>query len=780
MYRTTPCSPTAFRSAKPQPCATWQRVTRTCALLLLLSVACTKATVAENGENKGPPDAQPVKPGGGPRLISVGPRLLSNQTSQPLIITGDQLTAGLTLQLGSPLNLELPLLVLDSRHAWSRLPADLPLGTQSEQAIEVRLAGPGSEASNTQVVRLINDTTFPDLTALALSVDRQHAFVLSGTTDTVFDVSLASHEVTALKVGDGPSALATWKDALVVVHQFSPELWVLKGAAPPIKLPAPANASGVLVVGDLAYVAEQARDTVSALDLSQGGRVKWVSPVAPNPRSLLMTAAGLLVGSTQTGELELLDPATGAVLGPRAIEPGPGTSIIGGGTARYGQYVMNGKAVRALAWSPALKRTFVSSIGPNIGPNPDKMEVSMNGGVGVVDLARGWSRHLGFGGGLTEGLALDDAKGLLYAADIGVGVVRVLDAKKLVASDALAAKALLQEVALPPPASFPLVRPAPDFGVKGRAGMALHSGPKALGLSADGKTLWVLNRFTGTLARLDVSRAAEGKAEWKEQLAVTDLLAQRTRRLGQVLYFADLGRTAMSCDACHPEGHGEGVLFEKTTPLRIYRSTTVRGSRETPPYFTPASTHSMGETAKVVGGRNRFHNPNPLPEEIEALTIYASTIPTLPNPFVGADGAPVETLRLPDGQEGHPRRGLALFEGKAACAECHPAPHYTTDQDPATRGRFIDVGTPHFMPLREQWQDTRFEGFGTPALVGAWDTFPMLTTGLAGLAVEEGRVRVKDRFCLRTAVEAWAPKHGRADLLSADEKNDLLAFVMSL
>ena len=32
--------------------------------------------------------------------------------------------------------------------------------------------------------------------------------------------------------------------------------------------------------------------------------------------------------------------------------------------------------------------------------------------------------------------------------------------------------------------------------------------------------------------------------------------------------FADLGRTAMSCDACHIEGHNEGVLFEKTHPLQ--------------------------------------------------------------------------------------------------------------------------------------------------------------------------------------------------------------------
>ena len=403
----------------------------------------------------------------------------------------------------------------------------------------------------------------------------------------------------------------------------------------------------------------------------------------------------------------------------------------------------------------------------------------MNGGVGVVDPVKGWRRHLGFGAGVTEALALDDARGLLYATDVGLGLVRVLDAKKLAGSDVGAAGALIQEIALRPPAKFPAVRPAEDFNVKGRAGPSIHSGPRALSLSADGKRLYVLERFTATLAVLDVSKA--GKANWLEQVSLADPLTQPARRLGQVLYFADLGRTAMTCDACHLEGHGEGVLFEKTMPLRIYRSTSIRGSRETPPYFTPASTHSMGETAKMVGGRNRFHNPDPTPTEIEALTIYASLIPTLPNPFVGADGAPAATLVLPDGHTGRPREGLRLFEGKAACAGCHPGPHFTTDQDPATRGRYIDVGTPRFMPLREAQQNTRFEGFGTPALVGSWDVFPMLTTGLAGLTVRgDGAVRVDQRFALRAAVERWAPGHGRADLLTDAEKDDLLAYVMSL
>jgi DNA-binding beta-propeller fold protein YncE len=759
-----------------RPCATCAHVTRHEVLLfgvVVLLVGCRRpeTTAAATG-----PDAGSTPR---PRLLSVGPRLLSNQASQPLSIVGEGLRAGMALSLGSPLDRELPLTVLDERHAYARLPSGLSLGEAPEALVDVTVRGLEGKAA----LRMVNDTTFPELTALVRSGDGKLLFALSGTTDTVFRLELATKQVTALPTADGPAALGVWKDPdgvewLVVAHQFEPVLLLIKTGDPAVRraVPGPANAAGLALAGTRAFVAEQARDTVVAVDLATGVEA-WRTPVMPNPRELAVAGDALVVGSLATGVLERLDLSSGAMRA--SLEPGPGTPIVGGGTAPYAAQVMNGKAPRGLAWSAKQKALFVASIGPNVGPNADKHEVSMNGGVGAVDLVKGWRHHLGFGAGVTEALALDDARGLLYATDVGLGLVRVLDARQLAGPTAGVAKALVQEVALRPPAGFPFIRSAADFNVKGRAGPSLHAGPRALVLSPEARRLYVLERFTGTVAVLDVS--AKGRATWLEQIPVTSTLAQPTRRTGQVLYFADLGRTSMSCDACHLEGHGEGVLFEKTHPLRIYRSTTVRGSRETPPYFTPASTASMGETAKVVGARNRFHNPDPSDAEIEALALYASLIPTLPNPFVGDDGAPVEELRLPDGKLGHPRRGLPLFEGTAGCAECHPAPQFTLDQDPATRGRFLDVGTPRFMPLREAQQDTRFEGFGTPALVGSWDVFPMLTTGLAGLGVRpDGAVRVETTFPLRAAVEQWAPRHGRADLLSEAERDDLLAYVLSL
>jgi len=44
-------------------------------------------------------------------------------------------------------------------------------------------------------------------------------------------------------------------------------------------------------------------------------------------------------------------------------------------------------------------------------------------------------------------------------------------------------------------------------------------------------------------------------------------------------------------------------------------------------------------------------------------------------------------------------------------------------------------------------QNPHYEGFAVPSLLGTWDIFPMLTTGLAGLEVhDDGSVGVATRF----------------------------------
>jgi len=724
--------------------------------------------------------------GPAPVLRDVGPRQVSNQTSEPLALVGEHFYPGMTLSVGPPFARTLALDVVDSHHAYARLPADLTLPASTVQvAVPLHLSRALSAPAVTLLV--VNDLGFPDLTSLAATPDGARVWAASVTTDELLGVDPRTGAVNVAPGGDGPSALATFsadgKQWLAVAHAFIPEVWLCDGltGVHVRTLAAPANATGLVVdVGrGLLLLAEHATDSVVALSLADG-KVRWRTPVAPNPKALALAGDVLLVGSQQSGDVEAVSLATGAV-GP-AISPGPETPILGGHTEAFAKYAMGGKAPRGFAYSPSLQRLFVTSVGPNIGPNPDRMEVSMNGGVGVVDVTRGvFERHLGFGWGVPQGLALDEAASVLYVADVGTGLVRGLDARALAKDDASARKAELFAVPVLPPEGFPTARPAADYGIKGRAGVEMHSGPQALALSPDGRTLWVLDRFTGTLAELDVSGARQGKASVRRQVPLLDVRSQRERRLGQILYFTDMGHSGMSCDACHLEGHGEGVLFEKTRPLRIYRSPTVRGTRETPPYFTPASTFTVEQTVTTVGDRNRYFNPRLDNEEIRRLSLFTNTLSLLPNPFVGPGGAPPATLLLPDGRTGNPRAGMSLFEGKAACASCHPAPYFTLDQNVLTRGQYLDVSTPHLFPLRPEMQDGTYVGMQPPALIGAWDVFPMLSTGAAGLRADaNGKLHVSQRFVLRDVLENY--KHAPAPRveLTAAERDDLLAYLLTL
>ncbi|SDD30588.1 hypothetical protein SAMN04488504_101342 [Myxococcus virescens] len=757
--------------------------------VLSVSMVATGVVVHRFRETAAP---APVSAAARPVLSSVGPRLTSNETSQPLSIQGERLVPGLSLSLGPPLSLRLPLTVVDATHAYARLPAGLRLPEDAPQAVvEARLVGAdGAEAEGAARLTVVNDAAFTDLTAMVPAPDGRTLFITSPPTDTLFALEVDTGRVSRLATGDGPSALAAWTDSdgrpwLGVAHRYQPELWLYAldaldalDAAPRV-LPAPLGAEGLTVDGraGVAFVAERVGDQVQALSLADG-RVRWSAPVDPNPRALARWKDLLAVGSLQTGQLELLRQEDGALVS--TVAPGPGVSIVGGNTERFREQVMGGKAPRFLVASERLGHVFMSSLGPNVGPNPQRMEVSANSGVSVVEPSRGgYVRHRGFGAGGTEGLALDDGAGLLYAADVGLGLVRVLDARALVSGDAPARRAVLQEVAVAPPDGTPRIRPPEDFEVRGRAGEELHSGPSALALSPDARTLYVLNRFTRTVAVVDVREAKAGKARVVRQLPVEASRAQAKRRLGQVLYYADLGRTGITCDGCHIEGHTGGIFYEKTQPNRIYRSTTLRGSRDTPPYFTPASHVSLVDTVRFVGARNRFRNPDLSPSEVEALALFNALIVTPPNPHRGEDGAPLETVALPDGRVGRPARGRALFEGKGACATCHPAPLYTLDQDLATRGRYLEVGTPVALPLRLEQQDL-VPGAATPSLVGAWDVWPLLTSATMGYGVKDNRLVVETRFALRALLETSGPQHGHASALTPEERDDLLAFLLTL
>src|SRR5207245_2086051 len=134
-----------------------------------------------------------------PTLSSVGPRLVSNQTSQPLSVTGTRLRAGARLTVGGR---TIPLVVIDDRHAYGRLPPVVVAAAEPQQTFQAAL----EDGQGTAPLTVVNDAAFPDLTSLAVRGDG-HVFAASSTTDELFELDPAGGAVSRRPTYDGPSAL---------------------------------------------------------------------------------------------------------------------------------------------------------------------------------------------------------------------------------------------------------------------------------------------------------------------------------------------------------------------------------------------------------------------------------------------------------------------------------------------------------------------------------------------------------------------------------------------
>ena len=409
------------------------------------------------------------------RLDTVAPRRLTNATSFPVRIAGRRLTRGMRLRLTGPETRELPTVFLDRRHLAARIPAGLKAAPQAAMAIyDARLVdASGKVVPGDQRLIVINDADFVDPYDLAVAPDGGRLFVASPTTDTVFAVDPARGEVESVPVCDGPRSLAPWVDAsgtprIVVACVHTPALWILDARAPlmskPRRVPGPRRAQAVRVRGHLAYVPSDLDDAVHVIDFAADREVRRL-PAGVHPRTLAFAGDGrrLLVGNL--GSDDVTDLTLDGPGAPSTIAPGPGVPILGGHTEPFARYVMGGKAPRDLVASPSLHVVFESSIGPNVGPNPRRMEVSMNGGVGVLDAATGrFLRHVSILHGVPAGMALDDARGLLYVTDVARGRLLALDARALADGGAGARHAILATLAIPAPKWMPLIRPRADFG----------------------------------------------------------------------------------------------------------------------------------------------------------------------------------------------------------------------------------------------------------------------------------------------------------------------------
>jgi YVTN family beta-propeller protein len=580
-----------------------------------------------------------------------------------------------------------------------------------------------------------------------------------------------------------------------------------------------------------AYLSNENTDEVQVLDIAG---VKRDAPeliasidVGVNPRGMATDTADtrLYVANIQSADVSVVDIEPGsatenqviATLAARATD-----DIVGGRADGWEPFVIGGRAPRGIAFSDAHQAVFVTSIGPQTGPRAGVGQVGgaiISPTVTVIDaMTDSVVAHVALIIGDPdrptctdpELMALDDARGRLYITCQGSGAVDVVDTADLVA--AVDAELAIVPLPLPGDAPVPTLNLAPAVGAFGAKvcsaattnpgtpcssaadctgcpptvdGLpvvccvmnnpdSVHNGPRGVALASDADTLYVVNQFTTSVTRLDVSPSDPaligvlGTTSFPGAFG-TDV-AQRDRRLGQIEFFSDVRKTGVSCATCHIDDHQDGVFFEADVQgPRLRRVLSVRSTRDFPPLlqdqlvpdllsFTDIVVHAERGGAlpcipcvEIFGvpfcsGSGGTECTQTSDEENLQNALYAKAITFFPNPNLSSDGSFSSTVPLPGGMTGDALRGADVFDA-LACQSCHPEPLFTIDQlrslDAATLGqpvRMREVGTPVFIPLRAKCQDAvrptgtdGSAGFTVPTLRGIWDTFPLLLSGAAGL-----------------------------------------------
>lgn len=268
-------------------------------------------------------------------------------------------------------------------------------------------------------------------------------------------------------------------------------------------------------------------------------------------------------------------------------------------------------------------------------------------------------------------------------------------------------------------------------------------GPHGLALSPDGQKLFVANYYSGSVAVLDAHGGSLlGNIPLGPQAELTSV------RRGEII-FHDATHAFQrwhSCASCHPnEGRVDGLRWDfpgdgignpkDTLSLLFFDKTEPMNRRATKAKARDCTKGGLESTNGIV----------PTEQQVDDLFAYLTSLRPVPSPHLAADGSLTEAAV----------RGKQLFEGKAACARCHPAPYFTDQQ-------MHNVGT-----LSDHYEETDGR-YDTPSLIEAYRSAPYLHDGRA-LTVEEIFTRHNQQG-----------KHGNADALTEQELKDLVEYLLSL
>ena len=277
-------------------------------------------------------------------------------------------------------------------------------------------------------------------------------------------------------------------------------------------------------------------------------------------------------------------------------------------------------------------------------------------------------------------------------------------------------------------------------GIRQRVAVS-GNGPRALALV--GSTLHVANYFSDTVDRIDLKAPILAAAA----VRLGPAPKPTPQRRGEIT-FNDATicfQGWQSCASCHSndarsDGMNWDLLNDGIGNPKNSRSLLL--SHVTPPAMS-TGVRETAETAVRAGIQHILFTVQP--EDVaKDLDEYLKALRPLPSPH------------LVGGQlSAAARRGEALFRSaETGCASCHSGARYTdlAHHDTGTRGKYDKAG----------------ERYDTPTLIEGWRTAPYLHDGSAATLRDVLTTRNPDNH------------HGQTSQLSAQQIDDLVAFLLSL
>lgn len=586
------------------------------------------------------------------------------------------------------------------------------------------------------------ETKYKSPACIAFSPDSRLAFVTQHTADSlgVIDAK-AGRLIAEIPVGRGPWGVVVSPDGKTVFtanqrdHTISAVDVAGRKTIDSIKCGWDPTGLAISPDGKTLYCANYISDDVSVIDTSarkevariKTGRAPMYLALTPDGGKLLVNNSLSPQPATDknvTAWVSVIDTASRKVI---AEKRSPGTMLLGRGIA----VTPDGKTAFCVHSRPNFTITTAQINQGWIHTNAlSIIPLEGDGGVATVLLD-----NVNSGAANPHGVAISADARRLFVSHRGVHKVSVIDLNRLRG----VIGGLTPDSRRTAHINLALLwrdgRTIRRIGSGGR-------GPTGIAVNPSDQNVFLANYYSDSVSILD---GVTGKLRKKISLGGPEK-ADLVRR-GEMLFHdaTQCFQNWVSCVSCHPRARVDGVNWDLlndgiTNPKN---AKSLVGSWRTPPAMALGVRSSM-EVAVEKGFRFiQFIQPED--DVLKAVRAYLRNVKHIPSPF----------HRNPDGSpDASATRGRKVF-ARAGCGDCHPAPLYTDLE-------MYDVGTSSARNLKGRSE------FDTPSLIELYRTGPYLHDGRAAT--------------LTDVIDKFNPKdeHGKTSGLTAAEKADLAAFLMSL